>query len=750
MFEARLALSASLAADWLADAWGVAVCYPAVAGNQDQLGPDSGSLQATGTLAPTTMPSQPAPQAAGVGGAEPNSAADSVTPPLQAAELVRQQFSLGGAGQTVAIIDTGIAWDHVAFAKPGDHGASLSGYGPGYRVVGGWDFAAQDDAPYDDGPAGFHGTHVAGILAGQSDGFAGVAPEADIVALRVFDDQGMGRLDWVESALRWVAEHRTAFEHPITTVNLSLGVYGAANSAALTMLDSVLDQLWDDGVMVVGAAGNSFDATRPDHLTYPASHPLVEAVSSIDASGIPSGFSQRADGVLAAPGVGILSSVPDHVNGWSGRVDDFAAASGTSMAAPQVAGAAMLVRQAMESIGQEATPDSVFGHLRDTSRLITDPATGITLHQLDLYTAVESLVSQATDPPAEVPPEPISPDPAPPDPAPPDPAPPESTGLVWLDDETLLVRGSETGNRVTVDLSTSVRITVDSVVHGIDRPLANLVIDGVAGANTLEIIGSDDYDRVVMRAATAPGETAGGELVNTQLTARFESFSSIRFVGQGIGDRVTMFDSPGNDVFEASPERAVLRGTGFTFVAHGVPNVFAHGTAGGVDTAYLYDSPGDDTLAIRHQFTSLRGDGMFRMAYGFERVYAFATAGGYNQATLHDSPGDDTFNASASGAWISSRDYYAGARGFDSITAISSAGGHDVARLHAADDDVRWTRAGNLLKLTDSDGQVRSAQGFATTDAFVAGKPADVIPKDLRQAVFDEERIALRQLFAEL
>ena len=57
------------------------------------------------------------------------------------------------------MIDSGIAWDHVALS---------GGLGTGYRVVGGWDFAENDADPYDDGPSGFHGTHVAGIIGSSN------------------------------------------------------------------------------------------------------------------------------------------------------------------------------------------------------------------------------------------------------------------------------------------------------------------------------------------------------------------------------------------------------------------------------------------------------------------------------------------------------------------------------------------------------------------------------------------------------
>ena len=98
---------------------------------------------------------------------------------------VHSQFGLTGKGQTVAVIDSGIAFDHVALGK---------GFGPGYKVVGGWDFAENDARPYDDAPAGFHGTHVAGIIGANDGVHLGVAPNVDLVALRVFTDAGKGDL----------------------------------------------------------------------------------------------------------------------------------------------------------------------------------------------------------------------------------------------------------------------------------------------------------------------------------------------------------------------------------------------------------------------------------------------------------------------------------------------------------------------------------------------------------------------------
>ena len=97
------------------------------------------------------------------------------------------------------------------------------GFGSGYRVVGGWDFAENDADPFDDARAGSHGTHVAGIIGSSDPNHLGVAPGVDLVSLRVFDDGGSGYFSWIDGALRWVYDHRDSFRNPITTVNMSLG-----------------------------------------------------------------------------------------------------------------------------------------------------------------------------------------------------------------------------------------------------------------------------------------------------------------------------------------------------------------------------------------------------------------------------------------------------------------------------------------------------------------------------------------------
>ncbi len=299
---------------------------------------------------------------------------------------IRDLYGFDGSGQTVAVIDTGIAYDHVALG---------GGYGDGFRVVGGWDFAENDADPYDDGPGGFHGTHVAGIVGSDDDLYSGVASGVDLVALRVFDDQGYGSFAWVEQALQWVHDHKDDYANPITTVNLSLGTdWNSDNVPQWAMLEDEFQLLNEDGIFVSVAAGNSFQSYQSPGLSYPASSPFVIPVASHGSDGDLSYFSQRNDRVLVAPGEQIVSTVPGYLFGNASNNEGFMAASGTSMAAPYVAGASTLVREAMDFVGyQDVDSDLINDHFRATADIIYDAVTQANYHKLNLERALDSLMA---------------------------------------------------------------------------------------------------------------------------------------------------------------------------------------------------------------------------------------------------------------------------------------------------------------------------------------------------------------------
>jgi hypothetical protein len=297
---------------------------------------------------------------------------------------IHQSYGFQGDGQTVVVIDSGIAWDHYALG---------GGYGQGYRVVGGWDFAQNDADPFDGGSAGFHGTHVAGIIGSSDANNLGVASGVDLVALRVFNDNGSGSLEHVRQALAWVNNNIHTFENPITTVNLSLGTNWNSNNIPFwANLESEFAQLEAKGVFISVAAGNSFQNFQSVGVSYPAASSHVVPVSSHGQSGVMSTFSQRNDRVLVAPGEGIRSTVPGHLFG-AGPSTQFLAASGTSMAAPYVAGASVLMREAMTFMGYENIDQAeIYNLLRDTANRVFDNVTGLTYHHVNLRAAMEAVV----------------------------------------------------------------------------------------------------------------------------------------------------------------------------------------------------------------------------------------------------------------------------------------------------------------------------------------------------------------------
>ncbi len=298
---------------------------------------------------------------------------------------VRNAYGFDGTGQTVVVIDSGIAWNHVALG---------GGYGTGYRVVGGWDFAENDANPFDDGPSGFHGTHVAGIIGSSNSTYRGVATGVDLVGLRVFDDNGAGYFHWVEQALQWVHQHRSDFRFPITTVNLSLGTEWNSDTVPnWSMLEDEFAQLKSDGIFISVAAGNSFAQYNSPGLSYPAASPSVVPVMSVTNAGSFSSFSQRHTRGLAAPGQNITSTVPDHVFGADGNPNDFGTASGTSMAAPYLAGVSMLVREAMQFVGYTGiTQDTIYNHLRTTADTFFDAATNANYLRVNAQRAIDVLM----------------------------------------------------------------------------------------------------------------------------------------------------------------------------------------------------------------------------------------------------------------------------------------------------------------------------------------------------------------------
>ncbi|MGD9637213.1 MAG: S8 family serine peptidase [Pirellulales bacterium] len=313
-------------------------------------------------------------------------AAEVPTPTFAAG--VQAKYGLLGRGQTVAIIDSGIAYDHIALG---------GGLGANFRVVGGKDLTLENDSnPYDDaGPLNGHGTRVASIIGADGGGEAGAAPNVDLVGVRVFSDGGASYFTWIENALQWVHANRNAFESPITTVNLSIGSEWNSNSVpAWSTIEDELSRLEDDGIFIAASAGNSFNNYNAPGLSYPAASPHVIPAMSVDeADGQLSYFSQRHSRAIAAPGRLLTTAVPDYVADRDGIVDDFALSSGTDMAAPNLAGASVIVREAFQFNGTaNVTQQMIYDHMMSTADTIFDPETNQDYKRLNLLAAVDALM----------------------------------------------------------------------------------------------------------------------------------------------------------------------------------------------------------------------------------------------------------------------------------------------------------------------------------------------------------------------
>ncbi|MEO1496803.1 MAG: S8 family serine peptidase [Planctomycetota bacterium] len=301
---------------------------------------------------------------------------------------VMTKYGFTGAGQTVAVIDSGIAYSHYALG---------GGLGSNYRVVGGYDFTENDSDPYDDGPHGGHGTHVAGIIGADNPGGedTGVATGVDLVGLRVFGDDGKGHFGWVEDSLDWVLANQFTYDSPITAINLSLGAeWNNTSNPSWAMLEDEFAAIEAAGIFISVSAGNSFTNYNTPGLGYPASSDHVIPVMSTDPNGNLSYFSQRSTEAIAAPGRWITSTAPDYLGNDGDTIDDdWVSMSGTSMAAPYVAGASVLVREAMEFVGQTGIDQwDIYDHMMSTADTFFDSATSTSYKRLNLEAAIDALM----------------------------------------------------------------------------------------------------------------------------------------------------------------------------------------------------------------------------------------------------------------------------------------------------------------------------------------------------------------------
>ena len=276
-----------------------------------------------------------------------------------------------GRGITAAILDTGIAL-HPDLEGRIDH------FG---------DFLHRREQPYDD--AG-HGTHVAGILAGDggmSDGkYRGIAPECRLVVGKVLDQRGEGSVETMLRGLAWVRDHQREWKIRLLNISVVIGTIRWDRDTE-RMLRAV-EELWLHGMVVVAAAGNA--------------GPLPGSMSALGLSGkvitvgcheggyfgnrgsLCENYSGRSSAEAAihkpdivAPGTDIISCdyrVRRTIRGWQ---HPYVQKSGTSMAAPIVSGAAALYLQKNVTAGPEDVKRSLLLSATDLKRPWTEQGWGM-------------------------------------------------------------------------------------------------------------------------------------------------------------------------------------------------------------------------------------------------------------------------------------------------------------------------------------------------------------------------------------
>ncbi len=697
-------------------------------------------------------------------------------------DYAHDNFGFTGKGQTVAVIDSGIAYDHTDLG---------GGYGADARVIGGWDFAENDADPYDDGPSGYHGTHVAGIVGSDDEYHTGVAPEADLVALRVFDDYGYGELEWVEEALQWVIDNRV--EYNITTVNLSIGTtWNADDVPDWATLEEEFQQLENSGVFISVAAGNSYTSYNDTGLSYPAASPYVVPVASHNSKDVMSSFSQRNDTVLVAPGEKITSTIPSHVFGGSGPSSYFMSASGTSMAAPYVAGASVIMREAMAFAGYEnITQDMIYDQFYDTADLIYDSLTNANYHQLNLASALDALLVDEYGSSA---------------------ATAHSLGTLQggtsvagmigrLDDVDYFTFTAAASGTMTFATEVDYDMVSDWTLVGGGGANQNgtLTFDVQAGQSYTISLGSSaglgHYEiDVSLQSAAMPAATDWGIVSATrhdgqniagdkwyQFTATRDGIMSVEALFNHAAGNidVELYDSnnqllaTGNslnnderiDVTASAGETFYLRVRGanadvdfrltnlvtvngdvvdvygtagndtFTFAAGAVHQVSVNGVAyqfngATTRTINLHGQGGSDQATLtgtaeREVATMLAGSADFEGTTWLVSTDSIETAtfnggGGGDWARFYDSAGDDVLTAQMNGATLTGAGFSNTANGFDRVYAHATSGGNDRANLYDSSGSDRFDARPDYSILR-GDQFYHYAEGFESVFAYASG-----------------------------
>jgi subtilisin family serine protease len=285
-----------------------------------------------------------------------------------------------GDGTYIVIIDTGIQRDHPFFQQRVALEACFAPKCPNGLTQQIGNGAAT--------PVHWHGTHVAGIAAGFNSSYRGVAPNAKIIAINVFDTAGSAYDSDIVKALNWV--NSISNQYNITSVNMSLGgstPFKTTCDDYIPSLTQAIKNLKSNDIATVISSGNSY----AHGMSAPAciSHSVSVAAMYTNSTSITNFSNINIHTTIAAPGHSVLSST---------TMSGYRLASGTSMAAPFVAGAFSVYRSAF---GRHSV-DKIISDFKSTPKRATDAYTSITipyLHFSHLFTSTSPTTTVPFPPP---------------------------------------------------------------------------------------------------------------------------------------------------------------------------------------------------------------------------------------------------------------------------------------------------------------------------------------------------------------
>jgi subtilisin family serine protease len=282
------------------------------------------------------------------------------------------QYGTGSKNIVVAIIDSGIDLNHPdlknnLWTNPGEiPGDNIDNENNGYvDDIYGWNFANNNNDVQD---RYGHGTHVAGIIGAEGNNYLGVAGinwNVSLMSLKFFDDKGVGDTGGAIRAMDYISMMKNIYGVNVVAANASWGGTGFSN-----MLYGAIGRLNDAGIVLTVAAGNK-GSNNDITLSYPSCFDVNNIISvgalGYDGIHLASFSNYGANTVdIAAPGSMVLSTIPYNNYGYK---------SGTSMAAPQIAGAVALLKSVKPGLSVSEVKAAIFGSVDKVPELFGKVAT---------------------------------------------------------------------------------------------------------------------------------------------------------------------------------------------------------------------------------------------------------------------------------------------------------------------------------------------------------------------------------------